>query len=140
MSSDAIEGEQSHLESTLIFSLSMPVPNIKFEPIFQPILDPYDSSYALSPELPDDPRNPCKHPTHRILQDHKGDREEHHPWQKSIKNLCAISIECVDEALYETSSRGNPREILDIYGESSLEVKNDGDFNEQGSYYTNTPS
>jgi hypothetical protein len=52
MSSDAIEGERTHLESTLIFSLSMPAPNIKFEPIFQPILDPYDSSY--------DPRNPCR--------------------------------------------------------------------------------
>jgi hypothetical protein len=89
MSSDAIEGERSHLESTLIFSLSMPTPNIKFKPI----LDPYDSSYALSPKPPDDPRNPCKHPTHRILHDHKEDQEEHHQWQKSIKNLCGIAIE-----------------------------------------------
>jgi hypothetical protein len=45
----------------------------------------------------------------------------------------------VDEALYETNSRGNPREILDIYGESSLEAGNDGDFNEQGSYFIKTP-
>jgi hypothetical protein len=46
----------------------------------------------------------------------------------------------VDEALYETSSRSNPREILDIYGESSLEARNNGDFNEQGSYFIKTPS
>jgi hypothetical protein len=45
----------------------------------------------------------------------------------------------VDEALYETSSRGNLREILDIYGESSLEAGNDGDFNEQESYVIKTP-
>jgi hypothetical protein len=44
----------------------------------------------------------------------------------------------VDEALYETSLRGNPREILDIYGESSLEAENEGDFNEQGSYFIKT--
>jgi hypothetical protein len=50
MSSDAIEGEQSHLESTPIFSLSMPTLDMKFEPIFKPILDPYESSYALSLE------------------------------------------------------------------------------------------
>jgi hypothetical protein len=30
---------------------------------------------------------------HRILQDHKKDREEPHQWQKSIINLCAIAIE-----------------------------------------------
>jgi hypothetical protein len=46
----------------------------------------------------------------------------------------------VDEALYETSSRGNPMEILDIYDKSTLEVGNDGDFNEQGSYFIKTPS
>jgi hypothetical protein len=50
MSSDAIEGEQSHLESTPIFSLSMPPLDMKFEPIFKHVLDPYESSYALSPE------------------------------------------------------------------------------------------
>jgi hypothetical protein len=50
MSSDAIEGEKSHLESTPIFSLSMPTLDIKFEPIFKPILDPYESFYALSLE------------------------------------------------------------------------------------------
>jgi hypothetical protein len=58
----------------------------------------------------------------------------------SIKNLCVIAIEWVDEALYETNLRGNPREILDIYDKSTLEVENDGDFNEQESYFINTPS
>jgi hypothetical protein len=74
-----------------------------------------------------DPRNPPRHLKHRIHQDHKEDREEQHQWQKSIKNLCAISIECVGESLYETYSRGNTRKILDIYAESPLEVKIDGD-------------
>jgi sugar lactone lactonase YvrE len=46
----------------------------------------------------------------------------------------------VDEALYETNLIGNLREILDIYDKSTLEVENDGDFNEQGSYFINTPS
>jgi hypothetical protein len=46
----------------------------------------------------------------------------------------------VDKALYETSLRGNPRKILDIYGESSFEAGNDGDFNEQESYFIKTPS
>jgi hypothetical protein len=50
MSSDATEGEQSHLESTPIFSLFMPTLDMKFEPIFKPVLNPYESSYALSPE------------------------------------------------------------------------------------------
>jgi hypothetical protein len=77
-----------------------------------------------------DPRNPLRHLKHRIHQDHKEDQEEQHQWQKSIKNLCAISIECVGESLHETYLRGNTREILDIYAESPLEVENDGDFNE----------
>jgi hypothetical protein len=41
-----------------------------------------------------------------------------------------FAIEWVDEALYETNLRGNPREILDIYDKSTLEVENDGGFNE----------
>jgi hypothetical protein len=81
------------------------------------------------------PRNPPRHLKHRIHRDHKEDGEEEHQWQKSIKNLCAISIECVGKSLYETYSRGNTREILDIYAESLLEVENDGDFNKQGSYF-----
>jgi hypothetical protein len=87
-----------------------------------------------------DPRNPPRHLKHRIHQDHKEDQEEQHQWQKSIKNLCAISIECVGESLYETYSRGNTREILDIYAKSPLEVENDGDFNKQGSYFIETLS
>jgi hypothetical protein len=140
MLSDVIEGERNHLESTPIFSPSMSSPDVKFDPIFKPILDPYDSPYALPPKTHGDPRNPPRYPMYRNHLDHKKDREEQHQWLKSIKNLCAIAIECVDEALYETSSRGNPREILDIYGESSLEARNDGDFNEQGSYFIKTPS
>jgi hypothetical protein len=140
MLSDAIEGERNHLESTPIFSPSMPSPNVKFEPIFKPILDPYDSPYALPPKTHGDPRNPPRYLTYRNHLDHKKDREEQHQWLKGIKNLCAITIECVDKALYETSSRGNPREILDIYGESSLEARNDGDFNKQGSNFIKTPS
>jgi hypothetical protein len=85
MSTDAIEGERSYLESTPIISPSMPTPDIKFKPI----LDPYDSSYA-PPETHDDPRNPSPHPTHRNHLDHKGDQEEQHQWLKSIKNLCVI--------------------------------------------------
>jgi hypothetical protein len=114
----------------------MPTLDIKFKPI----LDPYDSSYAPSPETHDDPRNPSTHPMHRNHLDHKGDREEQHQWLKSIKNLCDIAIEWVDKALYETNLRGNIREILDIYDKSTLEVENDGDFNEQGIYFINTLS
>jgi hypothetical protein len=46
----------------------------------------------------------------------------------------------VGESLYETYSRGNTREILDIYAESHLEVENDEDFNEQESYFIKTLS
>jgi hypothetical protein len=105
----------------------MPSPDVKFEPIFKPILDPYDSSYDLPPKTHGDPRNPPRYPTYRNNLDHKKDQEEQHQWLKSIKNLCDIAIECVDEALYETSLRDNPRKILDIYGESSLEAGNNGD-------------
>jgi hypothetical protein len=48
MSSDATEGEPSHLEVNPTFSLSMPTLDVLSEPIFQPILDPDDPSYALS--------------------------------------------------------------------------------------------
>jgi len=46
----------------------------------------------------------------------------------------------VDEVLYGINSRGKPREILDIYDKSPLEVENDRDFNEQGSNFMNTSS
>ena len=59
MSSDAIEGELSHL-AIPIFSPSMPTLDVLSEPIFQPILDPDDPSNALSPKFHDDPRNPLR--------------------------------------------------------------------------------
>lgn len=47
----------------------------------------------------------------------------------------------MDEALDETNPRdNNPREILDIHEESPLEVENDGDINEHGSYFISTSS
>ena len=65
MSSDAIEGEPSHLEATPILSPSMPTLDVLSEPISQPILDLDDPSYALSPKSHDDPmlmqKWICKH-------------------------------------------------------------------------------
>jgi hypothetical protein len=94
------------------FSFSFLPPFYFYLFVTNTILDPYDSPYALPPETHVDPRNPPRYPTYRNHLDHKKDREEQHQWLKSIKNLCAIAIVCVDEALYETSSRGNPRENL----------------------------
>jgi len=58
MSSDAIEGEPSHLGINSIFSPSMPIINDTSKPIFKPILDANESSYVLSPRSHNDPRNP----------------------------------------------------------------------------------
>ena len=60
MSSDAIEGELSHLEAIPILSPSMTTLDVLFQPISQPILDPDDPSYALSPQSHDDPINPLR--------------------------------------------------------------------------------
>ena len=76
MSSDSIEGEPSHLEATPIFSPSMPTLDVLFEPISQPILDPDDPSYALSPKSHVDPRNPLRQLKYRNHEDHKDDQEE----------------------------------------------------------------
>ena len=76
MSSDAIEGEPSYLEANPIFSPSLPTLDVLSEPIFQPILDPDDPSYALSPQSHDDPRNPLRQPKHRNHEGHKEDQEE----------------------------------------------------------------
>ena len=77
MSSDPIEGEQSHFEANPIFSPSMPTIDISFEPISKLILDLDDHTYALSPESHDDPRNPLRHPKHRIAhENYKDDQEE----------------------------------------------------------------
>jgi hypothetical protein len=80
MSSDAIEGEPSHLEANPIFSSSMPTLDVLFEPISQPILDPDDLSYALPPKSHDIPRNPLRHRKHRSHEDHKDDQEEQQQW------------------------------------------------------------
>ena len=72
MSSNAIEGEPSHLEATPIFSPSIPTLDV----LFEPILDPDDPSYALSPKSHDDPRNPLRQPKYRNHEDHKDDQEE----------------------------------------------------------------
>jgi hypothetical protein len=60
MSSDAIQGEPSHLEATPILSPSMPTLDVLSKPISQPILDPDDRSYALSSKSHDNPRNPLR--------------------------------------------------------------------------------
>jgi len=130
ISSDAIEGEQSHLETTLILSPSMPTLDIEYKPISKPILDHYGLYYAPSPKPPDNSRNPSRYPMHRNHQDHIEDKEQH-PWLESTKNLCAIAIEWMVHALDKINSRDNPREFSDIY-ESPLEVENNGDFNGQG--------
>jgi hypothetical protein len=76
MSSDAVEGELSHLEVNPTFSPSMPTLDVLSEPIFQPILDPDDPSYALSPKSHDDPRNPLRQLNHRNHKDYKDVQEE----------------------------------------------------------------
>ena len=75
MSSDAIEGELSHLANPII-SPSMSTLDVSSEPIFQPILDSDDPSYALSPKSHDDPRNPLRQPKHRNHEGHKDDQKE----------------------------------------------------------------
>ena len=76
ISSDAIEGELIHLQAIPILSPSMSTLDVSSEPIFQPILDPDDPSYALSPKSHDDPRNPLRQPKHRNHEDHKDDQKE----------------------------------------------------------------
>jgi len=139
-SSDAIVGEQNHIEDNPIFSPSMPTLDDLYEPTIQPILDPDESYSALSPKPLDDPRKPSTHIILMNILDHQEDQEEQHQWLKSIKTRYAIAIEYVDEALYKTNLKGNPRDVLDIYDKSPLEVSNHRDFDEQGSYSINTSS
>jgi len=73
--SDAIEGEQSHLEDNL-----MPTFDDSFDPFYKPILEPNNFYYALSLEPLDDPMNLSRHPMHKSHQDHMEDREEQHQW------------------------------------------------------------
>ena len=140
MSSDVVEGEQSHLSATLILSPSMPTLDIEYEPISKPILDHSSLYYALGPKPPDDSRDPSTYPVHRNHQDHKEDREEQRPWIETINNLCDIVIEWMDKALDKINSRDDPRYFFNIYIKPPLELENDGGFNEQGSYFFNTPS
>ena len=140
MSSDAIEGEPSHLEAILILSPSMPTLDIEYEPISKPILNHYGLFYALSPKPPDGSRHPSRYPVHRNHQYHIEDRQEQHPWLEIIRNLDAIAIEWMDKTIDKINLGDYPSEFLDIHVESPLEVENDGDFNEQGSYFINTPS
>ena len=72
ISSDAIEGELSHSEAIPILSPSMPTLDV----LFEPILDPDDPPYALSPKSHDDPRNPLRQLKHRSHEDHEDDQEE----------------------------------------------------------------
>ena len=95
MSSDAIEGEPSHLEANPIFSPSIPTLDV----LSKPILDPDDPSYILSPKSHDDPRNPLRLLKHRSHEDNREDQEEQQQWLEDIKNLCAIAIEWMVEVL-----------------------------------------
>ena len=73
--------------------------------------------------------NLSRHPMHK-----KEDREEQHQWLEGIKNPCAITIEWIDK----TNLRDNPRGILSIHEESSLEFENERNNSEHGSYFINT--
>jgi hypothetical protein len=72
MSIDAIEGEPSHLRAIPILSPSMPTLDV----LSQPILNPDDPFYTLSPKSHDDPRNLLRQPKHRSHEDQKDDQEE----------------------------------------------------------------
>ena len=162
MSSDAIEGEPSYLEANPIFSPSMPTLDVSSEPIFEPILNPNDPSYALSPQSHDDPWNPLRQPKHRNHEGHKEDQEEQQQWLEDIKNVCVVAIEWMDEALDEINPRvTNQWEILDnktsnechrhgmmetmfspidIHEETPLEIEKEDLISERGSYFMNTSS
>jgi len=100
----------------------------------QPFLELNNFYYALSLEPPNNPMNLFRHPIHKSHQDHKEDQEEQHRWLEGIKNPCAITIEWMDK----TNLRDNPRGILSIHEESSLELENERNNSEHGSYFINT--
>ena len=103
-----------HLETIPVLSPSMSTLDVSSKPIFQPILDPDDPSYALSPKTPDDPRNPLRQLKHRSHEGHKEDQEEQQQWLEDIKNLCVVATEWIHEVLDKINPRvTNPREILD---------------------------
>ena len=78
--------------------------------------------------------NLSRHPMRKSHQDHKEDREEQHKWLEGIKNPCAITIEWIDKI----NLIDNPREILSIHEESSLEFENERNNSGHGSYFINT--
>jgi len=88
ISSNAIEGELSHIEAIPILSPSMSTLDVSSEPIFQPILNPDDLSYALSPKSHDDPRNPLRQPKHMNHEGHTDDK-------KSNDNGCNVLRTCM---------------------------------------------
>ena len=87
ISSNAIEGELSHLEEIPILSPSISTLDVSFKPI----LDPDDASYALSPKSHDDPRNPLRQPKDRNHEGHKDDQKEQRQWRECIKNLYDVA-------------------------------------------------
>jgi hypothetical protein len=67
MSSDVIEGRLIHLANPN-FSPSMTTLDVLSEPIFQPIRDPDNPSYALFPKSHDDPKNPLRQPNIGVMK------------------------------------------------------------------------
>ena len=51
----------------------------------EPILNPYESSYALYPKTHDDPTNSPTHPNHRNHEDCKDGQEEQRQWQECLE-------------------------------------------------------
>ena len=142
----------------------MPMLDVSSRSIFKPILDPNDSLYALFPKSHDDPRNPLRQPKHRNHEGSMEDQEEQQQWLEDVKNSYAIewidkaetlkiepkpdpkgelkSIPLIsmthpslEEALDKINPRvTNPREILDIHEESTMELEKENYINEHGSY------
>ena len=86
----------------------MPTLDILSEPISQPILDPNDPSYALSPKTHNDPRNPLRQQKYRSHEDHKDDQKDQRQWLECMKNSYAIAKEWMekDKALWVESKLG----------------------------------
>jgi hypothetical protein len=129
----------------------MPTLYVLSESISEPILDPDDPSYALSPKTHDDPRNPLRQLKHRSHEGHKKDQEEQQQWLEDIKNLCVVAIEWMDEVLDKINPRvTNPWDRhgmmetmlspMNIHEESTLELKKEDYINERRSYFINTSS
>jgi hypothetical protein len=92
-------------------------------PIFKPILDLDDPTYALSPKSHDYPRNPLRHPKHRSHEGHKDDLQEQQQWLEDAKDSYVVaSKEWMDKA---ETFMVEPNPILDPNGElKSISVIN----------------